>query len=84
MDPTRRAYAELHLAVFLFGFTAILGDLIQLSALVLVWWRVLLTSLSLLFIVRLGKLFTQLPRAMVWKFMGIGVLVGLHWAIHKV
>ncbi|MCB0621027.1 MAG: EamA family transporter [Saprospiraceae bacterium] len=79
MDPTRRAYAELHLAVFLFGFTAILGDLIQLSALVLVWWRVLLTSLSLLFIVRLGKLFTQLPRAMVWKFMGIGVLVGLHW-----
>ena len=32
MDPVRRAYVELHIAVLLFGFTAILGDLIQLSA----------------------------------------------------
>ena len=36
---TQRAYIELHIAVMLFGFTAILGDLIQLPSLVLVWWR---------------------------------------------
>ncbi|MEM1219465.1 MAG: EamA family transporter [Bacteroidota bacterium] len=79
MDPTRRAYLELHLAVFLFGFTAILGDLIQLSALVIVWWRVLLTSISLLFLIRAARLIRTIPRSHLYTFMGIGVLVALHW-----
>ncbi|MDV7397287.1 hypothetical protein RZS08_38155, partial [Arthrospira platensis SPKY1] len=79
MDPIRRAYLELHIAVFLFGFTAILGDLIQLSAVVLVWWRVLLTSISLLFLIRLGRLLRELPRRTIGQYMSIGVLVALHW-----
>ncbi len=79
MQAERRAYLELHLAVLLFGFTAILGDLIQLSALVLVWWRVLLTSLSLLLWVRVFRLLKRLDRAVVWRYMGIGVIVALHW-----
>ncbi len=54
MQEEKRAYLELHIAVFLFGFTAILGDLIQLSALVMVWWRVLITSASLLLLIRVG------------------------------
>ncbi len=79
MNPTRRAYLELHLAVLLFGFTAILGDLIQLTALVMVWWRVLLTSVSLLFLIQLRRLFRKLPRRQVLQYMGIGVIVALHW-----
>lgn len=79
MDPVRRAYLEIHIAVLLFGFTAILGDLISLSALSLVWWRVLLTTISLLFMVRLRKLFRELPARVIWQFAGIGVLVALHW-----
>ncbi len=79
MHPERRAYIELHIAVLLFGFTAILGALIQLSALVLVWWRVLLTSLSLLAWVRVWHLLKTLPAAATLRFMGIGVLVALHW-----
>ncbi len=79
MDPETKAYLELHLAVLLFGFTAILGDLIALSALTLVWWRVGLTTLSLLFLVRAGKLWRTLPRRLFWQYAGIGVLVALHW-----
>lgn len=79
MKDTTRAYIELHIAVFLFGFTAILGDLIQLSALSLVWWRVLLTSTSLLFLIRVRRLFRQMPKEDLRRFMGIGVLVGIHW-----
>lgn len=79
MNPETKAYLELHLAVLLFGFTAILGDLITLSALTLVWWRVGLTTLSLLFLVRAGKLWRTLPRHLFWKYAGIGVLVALHW-----
>lgn len=79
MDNVKRAYLELHVAVFLFGFTAILGDLIQLSALVIVWWRVLITSISMLFLIRVGKLFRTLPLKSILQFMGVGVLVAIHW-----
>lgn len=79
MNATKRSYLELHLAVFLWGFTAILGELIQLSALVLVWWRVLLTSLSLVMVVRLGTMLKTLPRKKWLQFAFVGVLTGLHW-----
>lgn len=79
LTEERRAYLELHLAVLLFGLTAILGDLIQLTALVLVWWRVLLTSGSLLPFVKARQLVQDLGGVMLWRFAGIGVLVALHW-----
>ena len=79
MNNEKRAYLELHIAVFLFGFTAILGDLIQLSALAIVWWRVFITSISLLFLIRGGKALRRLPWPTILQFMGIGVLVSLHW-----
>ncbi|MCB0630982.1 MAG: DMT family transporter [Saprospiraceae bacterium] len=79
MNPTQRSYTELHLAVFLFGFTAILGDLITLPALGLVWWRAFLTATSFLFLISVRKLFMQTERRTIYKFMGIGILVGLHW-----
>jgi len=44
----RNAYLELHFSVILFGFTAILGRLIEMSEYEIVWYRLLITSLSLL------------------------------------
>lgn len=79
MNPTKRAFFELHIAVFLYGFTAILGDLISLSATVLVWWRVLITSISLLFLIRFGQTLKGIPRKLLWEYVGIGILIGLHW-----
>lgn len=79
LTEERRAYLELHLAVLLYGLTAILGDLIQLTALVLVWWRVFLTSGSLAPFVKARQLVQDLGPAMFWRFAGIGVLVALHW-----
>jgi len=74
-----RAYIELHIAVFLWGFTAILGDLIQLSALALVWWRVLITSISVLFLLRNGLNLKRLSRRSIAQFAFVGVLTALHW-----
>lgn len=79
MNKVRNAYIELHIAVLLFGFTAILGDLIQLSALALVWWRVLFTTLSLLPLAKLRYIRYQLPRRTLWSYVGVGALVGMHW-----
>ncbi|MDX1478621.1 MAG: DMT family transporter [Saprospiraceae bacterium] len=75
----RRAYLEMHLAVLLYGVTAILGKVISLAAIPLVWWRVLLTSISLLFLVHVGRLFQQVPRRLVVRYALIGCLVALHW-----
>lgn len=79
MNPTRRAYFELHIAVFLFGFTAILGKIISVPETVLVWWRVFFTVISLLFLVDVFKLYRELPKKTFFQFLAIGILVAIHW-----
>jgi len=78
-NEIRTAYLMLHLAVLLFGFTAILGVLIDMSALHIVWWRVLITAISLLVFLKVRKSFRTLSRREMLTFLGIGGIVGLHW-----
>lgn len=81
MDETKKAYLELHLTVFLFGFTGILGKLISLEELPLVWWRMFFTSLS--FLLFLPMILKAVKQVNDWKFIRhlslIGVLVAIHW-----
>jgi drug/metabolite transporter (DMT)-like permease len=79
MKTQRQAYLQLHLAVLLFGFTAILGDLMNLPALMIVWWRLFITSISFVFLIKSLKLLRFLSRREVWRFCGIGILTSLHW-----
>ena len=79
MSDKKIAYFQLHFAVILYGLTAILGDLISISAVSLVWWRVLMTSFSLLFFIGLGKSLLKLEKRLILKFFGIGALVAMHW-----
>ncbi len=73
------ATIQIHVAVLLFGFTAILGDLIDMSAIMIVWWRVLITSISLWMLIGFGKMLRDLPRQLIVKYAGIGFIIGLHW-----
>ena len=79
MNHRKKAFLQLHFAVVLFSFTAILGDLIHLPALVLVWWRVLITLLSLFVLIHFGKELYRIPTRTMLKFAGVGLLVALHW-----
>jgi drug/metabolite transporter (DMT)-like permease len=79
MNDTKRAYLELHFAVLLWGFTAILGQLIQLSSLSLVWWRVFLTSIVILLTSKTWSVVRVMPRRLVWQYIGIGCIVMIHW-----
>ncbi|MGA0284396.1 MAG: DMT family transporter [Saprospiraceae bacterium] len=79
MNTRVLAYLQLHIAVLLYGLTAILGDLISLSAMSLVWWRVLITSLSLLGFVGLGRRILRMERRLVLRYIAIGFLVAMHW-----
>jgi len=78
MNDKLRAYLNLHFCVFLWGFTAILGKLITLQALPLVWWRVLLCSLTLWFVLPRAQLRGMTRRAF-WQMLGVGAIVGVHW-----
>ena len=62
MDTKLRAYGYLHVCVFLWGFTAILGKLISLQALPLVWWRVLLCCATLWLVLPRAQLRSGMTR----------------------
>ena len=78
MTDKQRAYLILHFCVIVWGFTAILGKLISLQALPLVWWRVFLCSITLLFVVnKAERMAPGLSGAL--RMLGIGMVIGVHW-----
>jgi drug/metabolite transporter (DMT)-like permease len=79
MNPRRRALIELHICVVLWGFTAILGKLITLSAAALVWWRMLLVTLALACVPKVWRALREIPPRLIAVFAGIGCVVALHW-----
>jgi len=66
-------------AVLLYGLTAILGELLTLSALPLVWWRVGLASISFIPLVLLWRGSFSLSAKLTLPLAGIGCLIALHW-----
>lgn len=79
MNPKVRAYVYIHIAVLLFGFTGILGKLIDLPKGTLVWWRMLITMVSLLFLPKVIRSVRHIPRKDLLGMMGIGTIVAVHW-----
>lgn len=71
----------LHLTVLIWGFTGILGDLIAVSALHLVWYRVLIASLSLMAYFLFTGQSMRVDRARLIQFLLVGGVVGLHWVL---
>ncbi len=79
MTEKKKAFLYLHLAVFFFGFTAILGDLIKLNFMSIVWWRSILTAVTLAFVVDILGLFKILSKRIILQQMLIGFFLAIHW-----
>lgn len=75
----RKAFLQLHIAVFLAGFTAILGKVIGLNEGLLVWYRLLLTVITLGLILYIRKELDKLSFKNVLKVCAVGGIVALHW-----
>lgn len=75
----RKAFFQLHAAVFLAGFTGVLGRLIELNEAWLVWYRMLLSALLLLLIFLIRKQSIKIERGYLLQCIGIGALIALHW-----
>jgi len=74
-----KALLYLHIAVFLWGFTAILGKAISYSSFLLVWHRMALTALVYFCIPFVWKSLFKMSFKQISIFLGIGLLVCAHW-----
>ena len=72
-------YFHLHFIVFIWGFTAVLGDLITIEAVPLVWHRMLLGSLFVLIYIIYNKGMLKVSLRSLIKFAFIGLIIALHW-----
>ncbi|HVI49102.1 MAG TPA: DMT family transporter [Chitinophaga sp.] len=75
----KKAFLQLHLSVFLAGFTGILGKLITLNEGLLVWYRLLLTTITLFIFFRWQGTFKKLHWKDILPIGSTGVVVALHW-----
>jgi len=75
----KKAILQLHVFVFLAGLTGPLGYLIQLNGILLVFYRMLITSLILwgLYLIRINN--QQYPTKIKLQLLGIGAIIAMHW-----
>jgi len=74
------ALFRLHLIVFLWGFTAILGKLIQANAQILVFYRMLFASVFLFVFIRVFKKESiKVSKKIFFQLAAIGFAMALHW-----
>lgn len=68
----------LHGIVFLWGFTGILGKLIEIDSIGITWYRMLLAFFAL-WAFQIWKKIPKITGAAYYKVLGTGGLVALHW-----
>jgi len=75
----KKAFFQLHLAVFLAGFTGILGRLISLNEGMIVWYRLLFTAATMWLLFSLTKKIRKIAGADMLKITGVGFIAMMHW-----
>ena len=75
----KKAFLQLHIAIFLAGFTGILGRLITLNEGLLVWWRLFISAVTMWILFGLMKRLQKISRADTIKILGVGFIAALHW-----
>ena len=74
-----KSYLNLHIIVFIWGFTAILGALISIQADALVWYRMLIAAVFLFFFILFKKGSFRIPMREFFKLIFVGLLIAVHW-----
>lgn len=74
-----KSYLHLHLIVFIWGFTAVLGALITLDALPLVWFRMLFAVGFIAVFLIYKKIPLRISTKTALRFLFAGLIIALHW-----
>jgi drug/metabolite transporter (DMT)-like permease len=75
----KNALIRLHTAVFVWGFTGVLGRAISLNEGWLVWWRMFITTISLWILFYFLKSIRKVSLKNFLKIASIGTVLSLHW-----
>ena len=77
-----KSLLHLHFLIFLWGFTSILGSLINLESLSIVWYRMLIASALIALYMRLfsPQSFFLHPKVLRYYIIG-GVMIATHWIL---
>jgi len=78
-DDKLKNYLHLHIIVFIWGFTAILGKLISLQALHLVWFRMIFALLIMAIVLIINKEALNIAKKTKLKLLFTGIIIALHW-----
>lgn len=78
-DKLKKEYVKLHVSVLLAGLTGILGKLINLNAVLLVWYRLLLSFVIFYVLLLFTKKLPEENIKECLKICGLGMLLGLHF-----
>jgi drug/metabolite transporter (DMT)-like permease len=74
-----QSYLNLHLIVFIWGFTAILGALITIKADALVWYRMFFACVFIFLFILFKKKSFKIPMKEFFKLIFVGLLIAIHW-----
>lgn len=79
LNDKLKSYLHLHLIVFIWGFTAILGKLLSIDAIALVWFRMGLASILIFLYIKYKKIPLIISRTQIVKYIFGGIVIALHW-----
>ncbi|MFM8850870.1 MAG: DMT family transporter [Cytophagales bacterium] len=72
-------YLKLHFLVLLWGFTAVLGKLVSIPSVEMVFYRTLLASLGMGFLITAGRGTFRVDTSDLIKILLTGFVVAIHW-----
>ena len=72
-------FVQLHIIILLWGFTPVLGKLISLQALDLVWYRLLISGITIYMFARYKGIRLHVSSKSLLEILGMGFIVGIHW-----
>jgi drug/metabolite transporter (DMT)-like permease len=78
-SDTTKAYIQMHLSIILWGATGVLGRGINLSEGLLVWYRMLIVTFSLLFYIKWSGISLKVSRKHFWQLFTVGTILMVHW-----
>jgi drug/metabolite transporter (DMT)-like permease len=74
-----KSYLHLHLIVFIWGFTAILGKLLSIDAIPLVWYRMFLATVFIFIYIKIKKISIDITKRQCINYVIGGVVIAVHW-----
>ena len=75
----RKAYLQMHISILLWGFTGIFGKAIEMNAVMIVWYRMIISAVALIPFMVKHKQFILPDKKRFASIIITGFVVCLHW-----